>query len=197
MAETIQPLLDRLAAREAVVKNATRERHTLSRGKLSLVKEANSYFRKQEQSQLCFLSASTQRLIDQVLAKYPIATKGTRNGILVKLVGELFRKFGYALAERIVTQHYHCNGGNVRTGLAEIFVSSSRPGNRSVKTSCHASLTLSVSDSTSCKQRHSRRLFFMSLFCQTQNGVSFVASQPSRPYQRHAPRRGLCDRKAD
>jgi hypothetical protein len=54
-----------------------------------------------------------------VLAKYPIAKKGTRNSILVKLVGELFRKFGYALAERIVTQHYHCNGGNVRTGLAE------------------------------------------------------------------------------
>jgi hypothetical protein len=119
IAETIRPLLDRLAAREAEINNATRARRTLGREKLSLVKEANSYFRKQAQGQPCFLSASTERLIEQVLAKYPIAKKGTRNGILVKLVGELFRKFGYALAERIVTQHYHCYGGNVRTGLAE------------------------------------------------------------------------------
>jgi hypothetical protein len=119
IAETIQPLLHRLVAREAEINNATRERRTLGREKLSLVKEANSYFRKQEQSQPCFLSASTERLIDQVLGKYPIAKEGTRNGILAKLVGELFRKFGYVLTEQIVKQHYHANGANVRTGEAE------------------------------------------------------------------------------
>jgi hypothetical protein len=119
LAETIQPLLDRLAAREEALKDATRERHSLGRGKLSLAKEANSYFRKQAQRQSCFLSASTGRLIEQVLAKYPIIQKGTRNGVLAKLVGELFRKFGFALSKQIVKQHYESNGANVRTGEAE------------------------------------------------------------------------------
>jgi hypothetical protein len=58
-------------------------------------------------------------LIEQVLAKYPITRKGTRNGILVKLIGELFRKFGHALSEQIVKQHYYAHEGNVRTGLSE------------------------------------------------------------------------------
>jgi hypothetical protein len=119
MADTIQPLLDRLAKQETELNNATRERHSPDRRKLSLVKEANSYFRKQGQSQPCFLSASTPRLIADVLVKYPITRKGTRNGILVKLVGELFRKFGFALSEQIVKQHYQANGANVRTGEAE------------------------------------------------------------------------------
>jgi hypothetical protein len=116
MAETIQPLLDRLAAQEAARNNATRERHTFGRGRLSLVKEANSYSYKQGQG---FFASSTQKLIDRVLAKYPIARTGTRNGVLAKLVGELFRKFGYALSEQTVKQHYHANGANVRTGEAE------------------------------------------------------------------------------
>jgi hypothetical protein len=116
MADTIQPLLDRLARAETEAKNATRERNSLSSGELSLVKEANSYSCKEGQG---FCASSTKRLIDEVLAKYPITRKGTRNGVLAKLVGELFRKFGYALSEQIVRQHYHSNGGNVTTGLAE------------------------------------------------------------------------------
>jgi TOTE conflict system, Archaeo-Eukaryotic Primase domain len=119
MADTIQPLLDHLARQETAQNNATRERHLLRRGKLSLVKEANSYFREQEQGRARFFSASTHRLIDQVLAKYPITQKGTRNGILTKLVGELFCKFGFALSGQIVEEHYYSNSGNVRTGLAE------------------------------------------------------------------------------
>jgi hypothetical protein len=119
MADTIQPLLERLARQETAQDNATRERSLLAPGELSLVKEANSYFREQRQAQACFLSASTQRLIEEVLAKYPIVKKGTRNGILTKLVGELFRKFGFALSEQIVRQHYCAHDGNVRTGLAE------------------------------------------------------------------------------
>jgi hypothetical protein len=116
MADTVQPLLDRLARQEAAQHNATRERPSLGAGKLSLVKEANSYSYKQGQG---FFSGSTQRLIEEVLAKYPITSKGTRNGILAKLVGELFRKFGYALSEQIVRQHYCAYNGNVRTGLAQ------------------------------------------------------------------------------
>jgi hypothetical protein len=48
-----------------------------------------------------------------------LANKGTRNGVLTKFIGELFRKFGYTLSERIVRQHYSANEANVRTPLAE------------------------------------------------------------------------------
>jgi hypothetical protein len=116
VAETIQPLLDDLARQAPAQKNSTRERHSLGRGRLSLVKEANSYSCNQAQG---FYSSSTHRLIEEVLLKYPIGSKGTRNGILAKLVGELFRKFGYALSEQIVRQHYSTNKGNMRTGLDE------------------------------------------------------------------------------
>jgi TOTE conflict system, Archaeo-Eukaryotic Primase domain len=117
MADTIQPLLDRLERRETVLDNATRERSLSAPGRLSLVKVANSYFR--EQGRVRFFSASTQRLIEEVLAKYPITKKGTRNGILAKLVGELFRKFGHAVSEQIVRQHYSAHASNIRTDLAE------------------------------------------------------------------------------
>jgi hypothetical protein len=116
MAGTIQPLLERLAKEEAARHNATRERTWLGPGKLSLVKEANSYSYKQGHG---FFAGSTQRLIEEVLAKYPMVKKGTRNGILAKLVGELFRKFGFVLSERIVRQHYRVYDGNMRTKLAD------------------------------------------------------------------------------
>ena len=116
MADTIQPLLERLARQETSQNNATRERSLLARGKLSLVKEANSYSYKETQG---FFAGSTQKLIEGVIVKYPITEKGTRNGILAKLVGELFRKFGYTLSEQIVRQHYRDNEANVSTSLAE------------------------------------------------------------------------------
>jgi hypothetical protein len=116
MADTIQPLLERLVRQETVQNNTTRERSSLRREKLSLVKEANSYSYKKGQG---FFASSTRMLIEKVLGKYPIRRKGTRNGILARLVGELFRKFGYALSEQIVRQHYCAHNGNVRTGLAQ------------------------------------------------------------------------------
>jgi hypothetical protein len=119
MAETIQPLIDRLAEQEMALKNANRERRASIRGKLSLVKEANSYFTAKGQGRNGFFAGSTEKLIAEVLAKYPVRTKGTRNGMLTKLAGELFRKFGLALAEQIVRQHYQINADNVTTGLAE------------------------------------------------------------------------------
>jgi len=38
---------------------------------------------------------------------------------MVKLVGELFLKFGFTLSEKIVTQHYRANADNVRSELTE------------------------------------------------------------------------------
>jgi hypothetical protein len=116
MADSIQLLLDRLGTQETTQNNATRERSSSGRGRLSLVKEANSYSYRQAHG---FFARSTQKLIENVLAKYPVLKTGTRNGILVKFVGELFRKFGYTLSERIVRQHYSANEANVRTPLAE------------------------------------------------------------------------------
>jgi len=52
-----------------------------------------------------------------VLAKYPIAQKGTRHSVLLKLTGELSHKFGFELSERIVAQHYELYRDNVTTGL--------------------------------------------------------------------------------
>ena len=119
MAFTIEPLIARLTEQDLAVKNANRERRSSARGKLSLVKEANSYFTEQAQGETRFFAASTQKLIAEVLTKYPIRAKGTRNGVLTKMTGELFRKFGCALAEQIVRQHYEANAENVTTRLAE------------------------------------------------------------------------------
>ena len=117
LAFTIEPLIARLAEQDLVAKNANRERRSSARGKLSLVKEANSYFTEQAQGGKPFFVSSTEGLIADVVAKYPIRAKGTRNSILSKMTGELFRKFGYALAERIVRQHYEANAESVTTGL--------------------------------------------------------------------------------
>src|SRR5207249_2540531 len=116
MADTIQPLLERLPRQEPTQKNVTRARSSLGTEELALVKEANSYFREQGQG---FLSASTERLIAEIVAKYPVIQKGTRNGVLARLVGELFRKFGYTLSEQIVHEHYRVYATNVRTPLDE------------------------------------------------------------------------------
>ena len=92
MADTIQPLLQRLVRQETAQNNATRERHLLARGKLSLVKEANSYFRKQEHEQGgqgCFLASSTERLRAEVLAKYPIPQKRDKERHLSETSGRI------------------------------------------------------------------------------------------------------------
>jgi len=116
MADTIQPLLDQLAKDEAAAKKANRERNSSSPRKLSLVKETNSYYCTDGRG---FFAASTHRLIEQLVAKYPIPRTGTRNSVLAKLVGELFHKFGHAVSEQIVSRHYQTHSGNVRTGLDE------------------------------------------------------------------------------
>jgi len=114
VAHTLDPLIDQLAKRESASKDNP-SRHSARRAELSLVKETNSYsFNGQG-----FFAASTPGLIDDVIAKCPVARKGTRNSTMAKLVGELFHKFGFTLSEKIVTRHYHANANNVRSELAE------------------------------------------------------------------------------
>jgi len=113
LADTIRPLLDHLESQEKALKSATLTSNSLGRRELVREKEVNNYSYQHKHG---FASCSTQRLIDDVLSKYPITKKGTRHGVLVKLTGELFHKFGFQLSERIVAQHYELYRDNVTTG---------------------------------------------------------------------------------
>jgi hypothetical protein len=53
-----------------------------------------------------FISTSTDRLIGQILEKYPVTQKGTRHGALIKMAGELFHKFGWELSKYVAREHY-------------------------------------------------------------------------------------------
>jgi hypothetical protein len=114
LADTIRPLLDHLERQKRPLKSATLTSNSLVPRELVRDKEVNNYSYQHKGG---FASASTQRLIDEVLAKYPITKKGTRHGVLVKVIGELSHKFGLRLSERIVEKHYDLYRENVITGL--------------------------------------------------------------------------------
>jgi hypothetical protein len=113
LADTIRPLLDHLERQEKALKSATLTSNSLDHRELVREKEVNNYFYQHKGG---FASLSTQRLIDEVLAKYPITRKGTRHGVSVKLIGDLSHKFGLQLSEQIVSQHYEMYRDNVTTG---------------------------------------------------------------------------------
>lgn len=139
MADSIDPLLDSLTAeppkppllsltsnsvspkqlvRDKEVNNSSDEQGTSKREKRQgkpLKRE-----RKLESTKIrAFLSPTTDGLINDTIEKFPITAKGTRHGILLKLAGNLFHKFGWQLAELIVREHYHRNRNNVTTPLSE------------------------------------------------------------------------------
>jgi len=58
-------------------------------------------------------------LVEALLASYQIKEKGTRNGVLMQLTGDLIHKFGREAAERIVEEQYRRNQGNIRSSLEE------------------------------------------------------------------------------
>ncbi len=74
---------------------------------VSLHKSTNTY------------SLSTEAIIESLIIRYPINQLGTRNGVLMKIVGELVHKFGRVVSERIVIGHYNRYQSNVRTPLEE------------------------------------------------------------------------------
>jgi TOTE conflict system primase-like protein len=113
MADTIRPLLDHLERQAKAQNSTTLTSNSSPLGELVRDKEVNNYSHQHKGG---FASASTQRLIDEVLAKYPITKKGTRNGVLVKLIGDLSHKFGLQLSEQIVSRHYEMYRDNVTTG---------------------------------------------------------------------------------
>jgi hypothetical protein len=111
-AETMRPLLETLPRTwssgvgkltRAIPRNST---------PLSLHKSTNTYF-------LTTHSGRTEPLVEALLARYPINQKGTRNGVLMQLVGDLIHKFGREPAQRIVEEHYRRNQQNIRSHLDE------------------------------------------------------------------------------
>jgi hypothetical protein len=66
-----------------------------------------------------FISTSTDRLIGEILDKYPVKQKSTRNSVLIQFAGELFHKFGWELSKTIIEEHYRRNSSNINTSLEE------------------------------------------------------------------------------
>ena len=130
IAETIRPLLDRIER----AKSSTLISNSFLPEQLIRDKETNSYsysitLPNPEEKELKrerkwkspkigpFLSASTETLIEKLVAKYPVKKKSTRNGILLKMTGELFIKFGQDLSKLIVEEHFHRNVSNIGSAL--------------------------------------------------------------------------------
>jgi hypothetical protein len=115
LADTIRPLLDHLALTKKSSKTPLLKARRIYLPNLSENREADN----SSCSSNGFCSSSTNRLIDQIINKYPIEVKSTRHGILMKLVGELSHKFGRELSEQIIRQHYELNEKKVSTPLKE------------------------------------------------------------------------------
>jgi hypothetical protein len=117
VAQTIRPLIDQLRSRSSENRQNPRlyQLKTFSLRNLTEIREADN-------SSSCikqFFSSSTGKLIQAILAKYPIKAKSTRNGVLMAMIGELFHKFGRQLSERITREQYDAYKNNVTTPLKE------------------------------------------------------------------------------
>jgi len=77
---------------------------------LSLHKSTNTYF-------LSTHSGSTKAIVEGLLACCSVEQKGTRNGVLMQLIGDLIHKFGCEAAGKIVEKHYRRNQENIRSSL--------------------------------------------------------------------------------
>jgi hypothetical protein len=115
LADTIRPLLDHLVRAKTSSKVSLLKVTRSYLGNLSENREADN----SSYSTTGFRSHSTPRLMNEIILKYPIESKSTRSGILVKMVGELFHKFGRELSGQIIRQHYEINHKNVSTALKE------------------------------------------------------------------------------
>jgi len=111
-AETIKPLLETLPRTWS---NGVGKVTCASPGNfntLSLQRSTNNYF-------LTTYSVTTKPIVENILARYPINRKGSRNNVLMQLIGDLIYKFGYEATERIVREHYARYQKNIGTLLDE------------------------------------------------------------------------------
>jgi hypothetical protein len=61
----------------------------------------------------------TPIIVEILLARYPVERKGTRNNIVMQLIGDLIDKFRREAAEQIVREHYRRYEHNIRSSLDE------------------------------------------------------------------------------
>jgi hypothetical protein len=111
-AETVTPLLETLPRPLSFCVGKVSRALPRNNAALSLHKSTNTYF-------LTTHSGSTKPLVETLLACYEIKERGTRNSVLMQMIGDLAHKFGREAAERIVEEHYRRNQGNVRSSLEE------------------------------------------------------------------------------
>jgi hypothetical protein len=111
-AETVKPLLELLPRRWSSGVGKLNRALPRNNAEVSLHKRTDNYSFTQ-------WIPSTKREVEKILARYPIAQKGTRHGALVQLVGHLTNKFGREAAQRIVEEHYRLNQDNIGSTLDE------------------------------------------------------------------------------
>ena len=192
LADTIRALLDHLALKQKLSKPPLLKVRPFYHGNLSENKEADN----SSYSTGGFCSASTHKLIERVIAKYPIRAKSTRNGVLLKLAGELFHKFGHELSERIVRDHYEFHKKHVTTSLREhvreFLVAWDSFLRKAIK-------SLSASERRIFEQLQTKPqregVLVDPIFCQSGEGQRFrnIAIEPRRSTEYYAARCSLCD----
>jgi hypothetical protein len=111
-AETVKPLLEFLPRRWSSGVGKLNRALPRNNTEVSLHKRTDNYFLTQ-------WSLSTKPEVEKILARYPIAQKGTRHSVLVQLVGHLSNKFGREIAQWIVEEHYRRNRENIGSTLDE------------------------------------------------------------------------------
>jgi hypothetical protein len=103
--ETLGPLLDSLPRTWADGIGKVKRRCPRNDHELSLQKSTYNY------------SLSTEPLVEDVIRKHPILRKGTRNGVLMNLIGDLEHKFGLQKAREIVERRHRTYQDNIGTPL--------------------------------------------------------------------------------
>ena len=111
-AETVRQLLETLPRTWSLGIGKVTSRSPRNNTALSLHKSINNYF-------LTTYSGSSKPIVETLLARYPIERKGTRNNVLMQLIGDLIHKFGSEASERIVEEHYRRYQPNIGSSLAE------------------------------------------------------------------------------
>jgi hypothetical protein len=109
-AETVAPLFETLPRTWSLGVGKVTRALPRNNAALSLHRSTNTYFPTTH-------SGSTEPMVEELLACYPVKQKGTRNSILMQLIGNLAHKFGGEAAERIVKEHYERNRENIRSAL--------------------------------------------------------------------------------
>jgi hypothetical protein len=105
-AETVRPLLETLPRTWTLGVGKVKRAFPRNSTALSLHKSTNTYF-------FSTYSGSTGAIVEGLLASYSVEQRGTRNGVLMRLIGDMAHKFGREAAERIVEEYYKRNQQNI------------------------------------------------------------------------------------